>query len=264
MSYQPVIPFGGMAGWKFLQRTQEAQKQAFNAAPDTQRDLAYFKENISKINSAKELVDDYQLLKVTLGAYGLDEDIKNTYYIHKVLDDGTLDPSDLANKLSDKRYYEMARDFGFGDYTTPRNKVSDFADKIVSAYQERQFEIAIGEQSEELRLAMALDRDLKSVLKKSTSDDGKWYSIMGNPPLRKIFETALGLPKSIGALDLDLQLKSFREKATAYFGDGRVDQFSNPEKMNELNRLFLVRSEISNGSGGMSSGSIALTLLQNM
>lgn len=263
MSFQPVIPLGGMAGWSFLQRTQDTQKEAFTASPVMQRDIAYFQENISKVETAEQLVEDYQLLKVALGAYGLDDDIGNKFFIQKVLEDGTLDTDDLSNKLSDKRYYEMARDFGFGDYGIPRTRVSDFSDSIIEDYKDRQFEVAVGEQNHDLRLSMTLERDLAEIVEKSTSDEGKWYSVMGNPPLRSVFQTALGLPSSFGTLDLDLQLNMFREKAETYFGDDSISQFSDPEKMEELNRLFLVRSEIANGGSGMSSGIIALTLLQN-
>lgn len=264
MSFQPVIPMGGMAGWSFLQRTQQDQKEAFNASPVMQRDIQYFKENIGQVNTAAQLVEDYRLLKVALGAYGLDGDIGNKFFIQKVLEDGTLDTDDLSNKLSDKRYYEMAQDFGFGDYGVPRTKVSDFSDSTIDAYQDRQFEIAVGEQNQEFRLSMSLERDLGEIVNKNTSDDGKWFAVMGNPPLRSIFETALGLPSSFGTLDLDLQLGMFREKTETYFGDSNIDQFSDPQKMEELNRLFLVRSEIANGGVGMSSGTIALTLLQNI
>lgn len=264
MSFQPVIPLGGMAGWAFLQRTQASQKEAFTASPVMQRDIKYFRENINKVSTAKQLVEDHQLLKVALGAYGLDDDIGNKYFIQKVLEDGTLETDDLSNKLSDKRYYEMARDFGFGDYGTPRTQISDFSDSTIDAYKNRQFEIAVGEQDRNLRLSMTLERDLGGILEKSTSDDGKWYSVMGNPPLRNIFETAFGLPSSFGTLDLELQLDTFREKAETYFGDSTLEQFSDPAKMQELNRLFLMRSEIANGSAGLSSGAIALTLLQNL
>ena len=33
MSFAPIVPFGGYAGWSFLQRTLPAQKHAFEAAP---------------------------------------------------------------------------------------------------------------------------------------------------------------------------------------------------------------------------------------
>ncbi len=264
MSYQPVIPFGGMAGWSFLNRTREAQQEAFETSPQMQRDTNYFVENIGKIQTAEELVGDYRLLKVALGAYGLDDDIGNRFFVQKVLEDGTLDTDDLANKLSDKRYLEMAQDFGFGDFDIPSTQLSDFGAKTVEAYKERQFEIAVGEQSQDLRLAMSLDRDLGEILKKSSSDETKWFSMMGNPPLRSVFETALGLPSSFGTLDLDQQLEEFRNKSEQYFGSSEIDQFSDPEKREELNRLFLVRSQIANGTASMSGGAIALTLLQNI
>ncbi|WP_432448404.1 DUF1217 domain-containing protein [Aliiroseovarius marinus] len=229
-----------------------------------QRDTNYFVENIGKIQTAEELVGDYRLLKVALGAYGLDDDIGNRFFVQKVLEDGTLDTDDLANKLSDKRYLEMAQDFGFGDFDIPSTQLSDFGAKTVEAYKERQFEIAVGEQSQDLRLAMSLDRDLGEILKKSSSDETKWFSMMGNPPLRSVFETALGLPSSFGTLDLDQQLEEFRNKSEQYFGSSEIDQFSDPEKREELNRLFLVRSQIANGTASMSGGAIALTLLQNI
>ena len=263
MSFQPVIPFGGMAGWAFLQRTRASQQSAFEKSPEIARDTDYFAENIGKITTAEELVNDYRLLKVALGAFGLDDDISNKFFIRKVLEDGTLSPDALANKLSDKRYLEMAKTFGFGDFATPNTQLSDFADKILSAYKTRQFEISVGEQNSDLRLSLSLERDLGAILEKTNTPDGKWYSVMGNPPLRKVFETALGLPPSFGTLDLDLQLSGFRERAQAVFGDSEVDQFSAPDKMEELNRLFLVRSQINAGSAFLSSGSIALTLLQN-
>ncbi len=264
MSFQPVIPFGGMAGWAFLQRTRAGQQAVFDKAPEIRRDTDYFAENIGSITTAQELVSDYRLLKVALGAFGLDDDIDNRFFIRKILEEGTIDPDSLANKMSDKRYLEFSKAFGFGDFPTPNTQLSDFADSILDAYKTRQFEVAVGEQDNDLRLAMTLERDLSAILDKNTTDDGRWFSVMGNPPLRKIFETALGLPASFGTLDLDLQLSGFRERARAVFGNSEVSQFSDPEKMEELNRLFLVRSQINAGNGALSSSSIALTLLQNL
>ncbi len=264
MSFQPVIPFGGMAGWSFLQRTQENQQAAFEASPVITRDSEYFAENIGSVTTAEELVSDFRLLKVALGAFGLDDDLANKYFVQKVLEDGAIDTEALSNKLSDKRYLDLTKAFGFGDFDTPNTQLSDFPGEILQAYKDRQFEIAIGDQDSDMRLSLSLERDLGTVLETTTTDDGMWFSIMGNPPLRRVFETALGLPASIGALDLDLQLTGFRDKALAAFGDGEVAQFSDPGKMEELNRLFLVRSQIQAGSSSMSSGAIALTLLQNL
>ncbi|WP_424941204.1 DUF1217 domain-containing protein [Aliiroseovarius sp. S253] len=263
MSFQPVIPFNGAAGWAFLQRTKDAQQSAFESNPAVQRNVQYFQDNIGDIATAEQLVSDRRLLSVALGAYGLIDDVNNTYFIRKVLEDGTLDTDALANKLSDKRYFEMAKEFGFGDYNIPRTQISDFGVRTVEAYKEREFEVAIGNQDRDMRLAMSLERDLGNIIDKSTSDAGKWYSVMGNPPLRQVFETALGLPSSFGTIDIDKQLEIFQEKSERYFGSSSVDQFSDPERLDELTRLFLARSQIAQGTAALSSNAIALTLLQN-
>ena len=261
MSYQPIVPFSGYAGWVVLQRTKDTQQAAFNNSAEIQREADYFRENISKIHSAEELVSDYRLLKVALGAFGLDDDINNKFFVEKVLDEGTLNKESLSNKLSDKRYYEFSKAFGFGDFDTPNTVLSTFPDEILSAYQEKQFQIAVGDQDQNMRLAMNLDDDLTALVEKDTTENGRWYSIMGNEALRTVFETALGLPSSISGLDLDQQLTNFRDKAEQYLGSSEVSQFSDPAKKDELVKLFLIRSELNSGASGTSAASNALALL---
>lgn len=261
MTYQPIIPLAGFSGWAFLNRTMESQKSAFNESASIQRETDYFRENIGSVTSVEDLMSDHRLLTVALGAFGLDEDIGNKYFIQKVLTDGTVDDDALANKLSDTAYFEFSKAFGFGDFDTPNTALSFFPDEIISKYQDTQFEVAVGEQDNDMRMALNVDRELSEIVDSDTTDNGAWYAVMGDEAVRTVFETALGLPNSIGTLDLDLQLKSFREKTEQYFGDTEISQFSDPEKRDELVRLFMVRSEIAAGSLGTSSAQNALTLL---
>lgn len=261
--YQPVVPLSGYAGWSFLQRTRETQEKAFDNSSEMVRDTEYFREKIGSITTADQLVSDRRLLKVALGAFGLDDDINSKAFIRKVLEEGTLTTDAFANKLADKRYHAMAKAFGFGDYSTPSTVLSDFPDEIIDSYKERQFEIAIGDQDENLRLAMGFGRDLESAIKSQSTDNGRWYAVMGNTPLRKVFETALGLPSSFGNLDLDKQLTGFRDAAARRFGVSEVADFADPEVQDKLIRSFLVRAEINASSSGSQTGQIALTLLQS-
>jgi len=263
MNFQPVVPVGGYVGWAFLSRTREAQQQAFDNSAEIKRDVSYFKENIGAVETAEDLIADRRLLQVALGAFGLDEDINNKYFLQKVLEDGTLDTTALANRLSDKRYLEFSKAFGFGDFDTPNTALSDFGDDITSTYKNAQFEIAVGNQDQNMRLAMGLDRALDEITEMSTTEDGRWFTVMGQPPVRTVFETALGLPSSLGALDLDAQLTAFRDKATARFGSGEIAQFADPEKREELVRLFLVRADLQGGAAANAGGSAALTILQS-
>ena len=263
MTYQPIIPLSGYSGWKFLNRTLVLQKAAFDKAPDLKRDIDYFKANIGKIDTAEQLVADHRLLSVTLGAFGLDADIKAKAFIKKVLADGTLTTGALATRLSDKRYLEMSKTFGFGDFAVPSTKISDFGDRIVALYQERQFEAAVGNQDSNLRLALALPRDLGAVAAKASSDATKWFTIMGNLPLRQVFQTAFGLPSSFGGIDLDKQLETLQSRAQAIFGDSSVSQFTKPEKVEKLVRLFLLKSDVASVSATTSRASTVLGMLQD-
>ena len=258
-----ALPFGGVSGWSFMERTRETQQATFNQNSIIQRDTDYFRENIANAKTAEDLVNDRRLLSVALGAFGLDDDIGNKFFIQKILQDGTLEEDALANRLADKRYFELSKAFGFGNFSVANTQLSDFADKIIEGFENRQFEISVGEQNSDMRLALGVDRDLDAILAKDTTEDGLWFSIMGTPTLRKVFETAFGLSPTLGTTNLDRQLDVFRDRAEQIFGGGEVTQFTDPDKREKLVRLFLARSDANVGISAITPGSAALTLLQS-
>lgn len=264
MTFQPVIPQGGLGGWAFLNRTLDAQQTVFRKSPEIARDVDYFKQNIGSITSAEALVADRRLLRVALGAFGLDSDINNRFFIRKVLEDGTFDPRALANKLADKRYLEFSKAFGFGDFAIPLSQTSDFAEKTVQAFEARQFEIAVGDSDQNLRLALGLSRDLGAIAARPSKDTTLWLTILGSPPLRKVFETAFGLPTGFGAINIDQQVTVLRDRAEQAFGDNSVAQFADPGRIEALTRRFLIRADLAAGSGTTTTpGALALALLQS-
>ena len=132
--FQPVIPTSGLAGWNFLQRTYDTQIQTFSESPLQSRSVDYFRENIGEVASASDLVSDRRLLEVALGAFGLQDDIDNRYFVQKMLEEGTSSPDALANRFSDRRYSDFAEAFGFGPGETSRVGDADLSDEIVGAY----------------------------------------------------------------------------------------------------------------------------------
>lgn len=260
--FQPVIPLSGLAGWQFLQRTLPAQKEAFTESATLKRDVDYFLENIGSIKTAEALVADRRLLVVALGAFGLDEDINAKAFIQKILEGGTIDSDALANRLADNRYASFASAFGFGNLA-PRTGLSFFAQEIITRYETKQFERAVGNQDNSMRLALNLNGALREIADSNTSNDIKWFSIMGNTPLRTVFETALGFPSSFGRIDIDQQRDAFMSRAQSTFGTDQIEDFTDPATQEKLIRLYLVRNEINSGLSGFSGGSTALTLLQS-
>lgn len=261
--FQPVLPFSGLTGWRFLQQNIEAQSQVFNQSNEIQRDTDYFRENIAEITTAEDLVADRRLLSIALGAFGLDEDINNKFFIKKMLEEGTVADDALANRFTDTRYHDMVEAFGFGPSEITRTGISIFTDEIVESYQSKQFQIAVGEQNSDYRVALYTQSELSEIASDDGSESQKWFTIMGQPALRQLFEGALGLPSSFGQIDIDKQLEIFQERTENFFGSSEAAQFSEPEAVDKLITRFLLQSQIQDIGSASSSASIALTLLRS-
>ncbi|QFT95164.1 hypothetical protein FIU86_20105 [Roseovarius sp. THAF9] len=259
--FQPVIPMSGLAGWMFLQRTADSQSEAFNNSPRIVRDTEYFEVTIGQVTSAEELVEDRRLLRVALGAFGLQDDLNNRYLIRTVLEQGTESNDALANRLSDDRYQRFAEAFGFGNSGGARTQDPLFAADITARFRARSFEVAVGEQNESMRLSLNADRELADLAQSDGSEDTKWFRILGTPPLRSVFETALGLPDGFGQLDIDRQLEIFKDKSRSTFGLENINDLAEDGAREDLVRAFLVRDQLK-AISFQSSTSIALTLLQ--
>lgn len=263
MTFQPIVPLSGYAGWLFLDRTVDTQRAAFNESASVVRATDNFRDKIGDIKTAEDLVANRELLSVALGAFGLDDDINNTFFIRKVLEDGTVDQDALANRLSDTRYADLSDAFGFGSQEFVRTGLSFFADEIIDRYETQQFQQAVGEQNNDMRLALNLGPALDDVIAGAGTNDGQWFGMMGNAPLRNMFQTALGFSSSFAAIDLDQQLDQFKERARATFGTDQLADLASPENHEKMIRLYMLRSE-ANASLSSSSASVALTLLQQI
>ena len=260
--FTPVVPLGGLPGWTLLNRTIERQTALFNAAPALQRDTDHFRQSIAGMESAADLVSDRRLLRVALGAFGLQDDIDSRAFVRAIIEQGTASRDALANRMADDRYRGLAEAFGFlsGDGGGPRPP--GFAERIVDQFRRREFESAVGDQDGALRLALNADRELAALATQDGTDNALWFRILGTPPLREAFEVALGLPQSFAQLDLDRQLEELRTVAARRLDITSPRDLSDDSLRDGLIRQFLLRDQIASFSAS-SSQSIALTLLQS-
>lgn len=264
MSFQPVIPFSGYAGWTYLQRTQEAQQALFDKSSVNKRSDEYFRANIGKVTSAADLVQDRRLLETALTAFGLQDDIQSKAFVRRLMEDGTKSETALANRLADKRYLAFAQAFDFSDPKQNPVKAKGFADGVLEKAGSKRFEQAVGNQSDTMRLAMNAQKELVELAKTNKSETTKWYTVLGSKPLREVFEKTFNLPVSFGSSDIDAQLRTLQTKAQAMFGSSDVAQFAKPEQMEKLTRLYVIRADIQVMSSYSSSAQNALTLLQSL
>lgn len=431
--FSPIIPSSGLAGWNYVQRTYEAQVKLFSESSQQVRATEYFEKNIVNVTSAADLVSDRRLLEVALGAFGLQEDINNKFFVQKLLEEGSTNEDSLANRFSDSRYSAFVEAFGLGPGETNRVKQPQMSTEIISKYLASSFEVAAGQQDDTIRVALYAQRTLSDLaspavkpperlaaeavaqavtdfssqiqddaeyfseniasitsaeqlfederllkfaleafglgadfeeitsfeaspeapenlaktrmlevfeegsisnvaranqlenpsykeisrafgfgfaedLKTNNSDfgdkildqfvqsnfetpssieyneplvivggelilepfkvnnmsnDAKWFTIMGEPPLRALFEKAFNLPSSFGQIDLDQQLSILKERSDNIFGSDEVSFFADPKVVDDLVEKYVVRSQIAAFNANTSSASIALALLQS-
>lgn len=264
MTFGPVIPLGGLAGLRFLDRTYDRQFELFLNDPQIQRDIARFEEVAGSLDTVEKLVGDTQALRVVLGAFGLEDELPKRAFIAKVLEEGTLDPKALANRLADPAWRRFAAAMGYGDagFGTGLGRESVRAD-MVARYQTRMFERAAGDVDVDMRLALNFRREIAEIAASDSVDTTGWFRIMGSPPLRRVVETALGLPREFGALDVDLQKDELERLSSRAFGGASPAVFADPAVVEDAIRIFLARSQAAAGPSATTPGASALTILQS-
>ncbi|MBO9447666.1 DUF1217 domain-containing protein [Ruegeria sp. R14_0] len=261
MTFQPVIPSGGLVGWRFLQRTYDAQLESFSTSAVNKRDSEYFLENIKKVQTAEDLVSDRRLLQVALGAFGLEGDLDNRFFIQKILSDGTKAEDALSNRLSDKRYRQFSDAFGFGPGEVRKTGLITNMEEIARDNVVSRFEVAVGETDETMRISLYAQHALSDLAAKGGSKDTKWFDLMSLPPLRRMMETALGLPTSFGQLNIDRQLEVFKDRLSGLTGSDDLAQFNDKAAREQLTDQFLARSQIAQLENVVSPAQTALILL---
>ena len=263
MPFPPAIPFGGLAGLRFIERTYDRQFTTFNKSPDFQREIQYFLENAGDITTVDQLMGDRRILGVVLGAFGLDEDIDKGAFIRKVIEEGTVKGDAFANRLIEPAYREMSAFLGFGDFggalifeNTRLN--------LIDRFGERQFELAVGEVDFDMRVALNFKREATKIAGETADTRTAWLLMMGSPPLRAVVEGALNLPNEFALVDLDQQVDEIINRAERQLGITSPQQLLDGDTMDRMVDRYMLNQQVRNGViAGGTPGSTALTLLQS-
>jgi hypothetical protein len=111
------------------------------ARADVSRDIQYYRDNIGKVTSVDQFLDDQKLFSVAMKAYGLEDMTYAKAFMRKVLESDLNDSSSFARKLADPRYITFAKAFNFGTTGTvsqslPAAQSGSQEDDTVELYSE--------------------------------------------------------------------------------------------------------------------------------
>jgi hypothetical protein len=84
--------------------------------PMVDRETKYYIENISKVKTIEEFVENDRLFRYAMKAHGLEDMAYAKAFMVKALKEGIRDPDSFANKLQDKRYAEFVSTYNFEKY----------------------------------------------------------------------------------------------------------------------------------------------------
>ena len=256
---QPVIPFTGNTGWKFLQSTYDRQLQTLSDTAQMKADRQYLADKLEKPITTEAFLGDKRLMRVALTAFDLGGEEWKRGFIGKVLKEVADPESTFLARLNNPKYTAFAEAFKpkNGQITLTRAGLEN----ISKAFDAASFETAVGEVDDSMRLALNYKDDIKGLMGSGSSETAMLYRLLGNVPVRTVLETALNLPTDIRKLPVEKQAEFLKAGLQKQLGITDVKQLAAPEKVEQVIKRFHALQTVNASASTYSSASNALTLL---
>ena len=145
----------------------------------------YFENNIGKVTSAQQLVDNPRLFDYAMTAFGLSDMTYAKGLMEKVLQQGVTSSTALANTLDNTNILSFAKAFDFTDNGATTTASSSLVDLVVNKYVENSLETAQGQQNPGVQLALYFQAQAPNVT--------SVYQILADKNLLSVVQTALGI-----------------------------------------------------------------------
>lgn len=261
MTFQPVLPLSGLAGWNFLQETYDTQLDTYSKSPQIQRDIDYFKEKFAQPLAVEDFLSDPRLRRVSLTAFGLSGEEWKTGYIRNILEEVQDPDSTFLQRLNNPQYTNFAESLEPANGQI--NLLSSEIENIAARYAAESFEIAVGGQNDSMRLALNYRDGISEVVTEGSTDEAVLFKLLGSEPIRAVLDTALGIPADLSQLDIDRQAEYLEDRLKSQFGISNVQELKDPEVVDQVLKRFQILAGINQNFASTSSASTALVLLGN-
>ncbi len=214
------------------------------AQPQVARDIATFTAQVTAAKSPAALLQNPTVLKVLLTANGLGDQVQYTALAQKALLSNTADSDALANQLtSDTAWKTTASLYDFANKGLSVIQDPSTISTITNAYAEVLWRQSLDQTTPGLSNALAFRDEASSI----TSVD----QILGDPVMRNVVTTALGIPEEIAVQDLPAQEQAISSRLD-------ITQFKNPAFVNQFVQQYLIQTNLT----GSSSASTPVSLDQ--
>ena len=166
-----------------------------------QRAITAFTKAVQTATSPQQLLSNPTVMKVLLTANGLADQIPYTALAQKTLLSNLNDPNSLVNQLTDTRWKTLAQTYDFANKGLSVIQNPSVISTIANAYAEVTWRNSLDATTPGLSNALTFRQNASSTI---TYVD----QILGDPVMRTVVTTALGIPAQIAFQPLKAQQKA--------------------------------------------------------
>ena len=196
--------------------------------PQVKRDIAAFTAGVQSAKTVQQLLDNPAVMKVLLTANGLADQIPYTALAQKALMSNPADGKSLANQLSDTRWKSAAQTYQFATKGLSVIQNQSTLATIANAYAEVTWRTSLDASTPGLSNALTFRTEASGI--KSVDQ------ILGDPIMRTVVTTALGIPPQIAFQDLTAQETAISTRLD-------VKKFQDPKFVESFTQRYLIAAQ---------------------
>ena len=207
-----------------------------------QRDVTAFRKAVADAKDVKTLLANPAVQQVLLTANGLGDQVGSTGLIIKALMSNPSDPKSLASQLTNTAWKATAATYSFATKGLAVLQNPKVLDTVANAYAEVKWRQSLDATTPGLSDALTFRT---SVANAKNVDD-----LLGDPVLRRVITTTLGIPQEIANQSLTAQENAITSKVD-------IKQFKNQNFVETFAKRYLVVTAL-NASQSSSSAPTGL------
>jgi len=195
---------------------------------ETLRDVTAFRKAIGRATSIAKALENPDVLKVLLTANGLADKLAFPALARKVLLSDPSQPTSLVNRLGDSRWSAVVKAF-------------DFATKGLSALQDPKTMATLADGYVEVSWRKGLEKTTPGLadaldFRERASRFTSAIQILGDPVLRRVVTTALGIPREIAFQEIPAQEKAITNRLN-------IDRLQDRKFVDALSQRYLLERQ---------------------
>jgi hypothetical protein len=218
----------GMGPVQALQNAEATETQQVAATgqqPAVQTTMAAFTKAVNSATSVTQLLNNPAVMNVLLTANGMKDQIGYTALATQALTSNLNDSNSLANTLTDTRWKTLAQTYDFATHGLAAIQNPKVIAAVAQGYAQMTWENAQDSVTPGLSNALAFKASASTI----TSVD----QILGDPNMRTVVTTALGIPQQIAFQSINAQEKAISSQLD-------ITQFQKPSFVESFTQRYLI------------------------